>query len=216
MPRLLLPFLSSFFLLLGEGLVLAQLPLARLSTVFPPGGKVGSEFEVTVSGADLDEANQLHFSNPGITAKQKTGANGLPEANKFVISIATSLMTGIYEVRVVGRFGISNPRAFVVSDLSEIIAPTTNNSARNVVPIPLETIVNGHCEANAASFYKFAAKKGQRVLIECKAKEIDSRMDAALILYDTTGKELQRARGGNLLDFTPEGRGKNWYPSLKY
>src|SRR2546426_5131660 len=94
----------------------AELPVARLLTVFPPGGKVGSQFEVVLTGVDLDEANQLHFSHTGLTARQKVGeTNGLPEANKFIETIATNATPGVYEARVVGRFGISNPRSFVVS-----------------------------------------------------------------------------------------------------
>src|SRR5712691_10352685 len=188
--------------LVGQGSLLAQLPVARLFTVFPPGGKVGSQFEVVLTGADLDEANQLHFSRPGITSKQKLGeTNGLPEANKFVVTIATNVTPGVYEARIVGRFGISNPRSFVVSDLPEAIAPTTNSSPANAAAISLGTIINGHTEANAVGFYKFTARKGQRILIECLAREIDSRMDAALILYDAAGKELERNRSGGLLDF---------------
>jgi len=195
--------------LVGQGLLLAELPVARLLTVFPPGGKVDSQFEVGLTGADLDEANQLHFSHTGITAKQKMGeTNGQPEANKFLVTIATSVPPGVYEARVVGRFGISNPRSFVVSDLPETIAPTTNNLPANAAAIALGTIVNGHSEANAVGFYKFTAKKGQRVLIECKAREIDSRMDAALILYDPAGKELQRNRSGGLLDFAAPADGE--------
>src|SRR5437773_6444181 len=173
MARLVLSFLLLLTVLLGPGSLLAQLPLARLLTAFPPGGKVGSQFEVSLTGADLDEANQLHFSHIGITAKQKVGeTNGLPEANKFLVAIATNVTPGVYEARVVGRFGISNPRSFVVSDLPEAIAPTTNNSPANAAAISLDTIINGHAEANAVSFYKFTARKGQRVLIECKAGEI--------------------------------------------
>jgi len=111
-------------------------------------------------------------------------------------------------VRVVGRFGISNPRSFVVSDLPEAIAPTTNSSPANAAAIPLDTIINGHSEANAFAFYKFIARKGQRILIECRAREIDSRMDAALILYDAAGKELQRNRTGGLLDFATPADGE--------
>jgi hypothetical protein len=204
-------FVSSFLFLLmvlaGHGSLLAQLPVARLLTVFPPGGKVGSQFEVGLTGADLDEANQLHFSHTGITAKQKVGeTNGLPEANKFLVTIATSVPPGVYEARAVGRFGISNPRAFVVSGLPETIAPTTNSSPANATGISLGTIINGHSEANAVGFYKFTARKGQRILIECKAREIDSRMDAALILYDAAGKELVRSRG--LLDFAAPADGE--------
>src|SRR5207244_9514412 len=128
---------------------------ARLLTVFPPGGKVGSQFEVGLTGADLDEVNQLHFSHTGITSKQKLGeTNGLPEANKFLVTIATNVTPGVYEARVVGRFGISNPRSFVVSDLPEAIAPTTNSSPANAAAISLGTIINGHSEANAVGFYK--------------------------------------------------------------
>src|SRR5437773_2826356 len=136
MARFVLSFLLLLIVLVGQGSLLAQLPLARLSTLFPPGGKVGSQFEVDLTGADLDEANQLHFSHPGITAKQKvTGTNTVPEPNKFLITIATNVTLGVYEARVVGRFGISNPRSFVVSDLPEVIAPTTNNSPSNAAEI---------------------------------------------------------------------------------
>src|SRR3989441_2477101 len=184
MLRSVLSFLLSVIVLLGQNSLLAQLLLARLLTVFPPGAKVGSQFEVALTGVDLDEANQLCFSHPGITAKQKMGeTNGLPEANRFIVTIATNVTPGVYEARVVGRFGISNPRSFVVSDLPEAIAPTTNSSPANAAPISLDTIINGHSEANAAGFYKFTASKSRRILIACQAREIDSRMEAALILY---------------------------------
>ena len=191
-------------LLFGGGTPFAQLPVARLLTVFPPGGKTGSQFEVTLTGADLDEASELHFSHAGITGKQKAaGTNASPEPNKFVVTVATNVAPGVYDVRVVGRFGISNPRSFVVSDLPEIIAPATDNSFASAATISLDTIINGRSEANAFAFYKFAARKGQRILIECQARELDSRMEAALILLDSAGKELQRSRSGGLLDFTP-------------
>lgn len=209
MARLASSFLSLLIVLVGHGSLLAQLPVARLLTVFPPGGKAGSEVEVALTGADLDEASQLHFSHTGITTKPKVSeTNSLPEANKFLVTIAASVPPGVYEARVVGRFGISNPRAFVVSDLPEAIAPTTNNSPANAATISLGTIINGHSDANAVDFYKFTARKGERILIECNAKEIDSRMDAALILYDGAGKELQRNRSGGLLDFAAPADGE--------
>ena len=62
--------------------VRAELPLARLHTISPPGGKAGTSFEVSVSGPDLDDAMQIHFSNSGITATQKMSVANLPETNK--------------------------------------------------------------------------------------------------------------------------------------
>jgi hypothetical protein len=167
MARFLSSFLFLLMLLVGHGSLIAQLPVARLLTVFPPGGRLGSQAEVVLTGADLDEANQLHFSHTGITAKQKMGeTNGRPEANRFLVAIATKVPPGVYEARVVGRFGISNPRSFVVSDRPETIAPNTNSSPATATAIALNTIINGHSEANAVGFYKFTARKGQRILIE--------------------------------------------------
>ncbi len=196
-------------LFIGNVSLLAELPVVRLFTVFPPGGKAGSQFEISLTGADLDEANQLHFSHPGITARQKVGeTNGLPEANKFLVTIAANAPPGVYEARVVGRFGISNPRAFVIGDLPESLAPTTNKTPASAMTISLGTIVNGHSHADAVAYFKFTARKGQRILIACKANEIDSRMDAAMTLYDAAGKELERIRNSGLLDFTPPADGE--------
>jgi hypothetical protein len=41
------------------------LPTPRLLTVTPMGGKVGTTFEVVVSGEHLDEAGDLLFSDRG-------------------------------------------------------------------------------------------------------------------------------------------------------
>src|SRR5438874_13139102 len=49
-----------------------QLPVARLSTVFPAGGKVGTTFDVTITGTDLEQASKLLFTHAGITATPKT------------------------------------------------------------------------------------------------------------------------------------------------
>src|SRR5206468_11908560 len=137
----------------------AELPVARLLTVFPSGGKAGSQFEVSLTGADLDEANQIHFSHTNTSAKPKLGETGLPEANKFLVTIATNVTPGVYEAGVVGRFGISNLRAFVVGDLPEIIVSITNKSPANATTISLGIVINGHSEANAAGFYKFTVRK---------------------------------------------------------
>ena len=187
----------------------AQLPLARLYTLFPPGGKAGTTFEVTVTGADLDDANQLHFSQTNITAKPKLSEKtGEPEANRFLVTIGPDVSPGNYETRVIGRFGVSNPRAFVVGDLPEITSSTTNHAPESATEVALGTVVNGSADANAVDYFRFAARKGQRVLIECQARELDSRMDDMLILYDASGRELERQRRGGLLDFIAPADGR--------
>src|SRR5436189_3306440 len=94
---------------------MAELPSARLLTIFPPGAKVGSTSEVAAAGADLDDARAIYFSHPNITAVAQTNGPG-----KFLVSVGTNVPAGIYDARVIGRFGISNPRRFIVGWLEEV------------------------------------------------------------------------------------------------
>ncbi|HEY2953600.1 MAG TPA: hypothetical protein VGK40_13505 [Verrucomicrobiae bacterium] len=193
----------------GVSPVLAQLPTARLWTVFPAGGKAGSSVEVAISGPDLDEPSQLHFSLPGIKAKPKVAEKSdQPEANKFVVTISKEVPPGLYDARFVGRYGASNPRAFAVGDLNEILEPASNNSTDTAAALTPGTTVNGHASVNTIDYFKLTAKKGQRILIECVARAIDSRMDAVLSLSDTEGRELENSRRGGLLDFTAPAEGE--------
>lgn len=173
----------------------AQLPLARLNHLFPPGGKAGSSLEVTASGANLDDPARLHFTHSGLSAVPKG------DGGAFTLTIASNVPPGLYEGRFVGRFGMSNPRTFVVGHLPESIAPTTNTSAAGIADLKLETTLNGRVAANTASWFRFAAKKSQRVSIECLAESIDSRLDPVLTVSDSAGRELDRARTGGLVDF---------------
>jgi hypothetical protein len=177
-----------------------ELPVIRLDTVFPAGGKAGSEVEVTIAGADLDEAKELHFSNPGITATSK-------DKQHFVVKIAAEVKPGIYDVRVGGLLGISNPRAFVVDDLPQTIKAAANNTPESATELPIDSSIAGTATAGAADYFKFTAKKGHRLLFECQAPELDSRLSPVLTVLDATGRELETSRRGGVLDFTPPADG---------
>ncbi|MES2568953.1 MAG: hypothetical protein V4710_02735, partial [Verrucomicrobiota bacterium] len=164
-----------------------------LATVFPPGGKSGSEVTLTVAGSALEEIDRLHFSHPGITAAKK------PEANAFAVTIGAEVPVGIYDVRVAGRQGISNPRVFVVGHLPEGVEAKANNQPDAAVELANGSVFNGTVPAAAREFFKISAKKGERLVVECAAGELDSRLSPVLAILDSMGKEI--SRGGGLLDF---------------
>ena len=172
----------------------AELPVIRLDTIFPPGAKAGSETDAAVTGADLDEATALYFSHPGITAGAKD--------KKFVVKIAPEVPPGIYDVRVSGLLGVSNPRAFVVGNLPESVNTKPGNKREAAVEFPIDSVFSGTVTAAAADYFKFTAKQGQRLLVECAATEIDSRLSPVLAVLDSSGKELAISHRGGLLDFT--------------
>ncbi|MBI4601271.1 MAG: pre-peptidase C-terminal domain-containing protein [Planctomycetes bacterium] len=197
--------------------VQAQLPAARLFVVSPPGGKAGTSFEVTISGPDLDEASALFFSQPGVTAVAKTaepspidailGRGPQPVPGRFVVTIAADAPVGLCDVRAASRFGVSNPRAFAVGHLDELNETEPNNAPAQASAARLEAVLNGAIGGGAdVDCFKLPVKAGQRVLVECLAHRIDSRLDATLVLLDAAGGEVARSRDDvrrdPLLDFT--------------
>ncbi len=179
------------------GVVCAQLPQARVNTIFPAGAKAGTDVEIAATGTDLDEPTGMMFSHPGITAKISA-----PVVPGFVITVGKDVPVGVYEARTVGRFGVSNPRAFVVGDRPELVVKGGNSSAATAVEAAIGTVVNGVVEANAESHFKITMKAGQRVLIRCSAREIDSKLEPVMVLLDAAGKEQERSRRGGLIDHT--------------
>ncbi len=177
--------------LIGATSAFAQLPQAKLFSVFPPGAQVGVATEVAISnGVEMDEANRLIFNHPGITAAQKvTDANGVktPVVNTFVVTVAAGVPDGIYEVRFSGRFGVSNPRSFVVGSRKEINEIEPNNAREQATPVELNSTVSGRTDGSAYDYFKFTGKAGQRVLCLCQAGRIDSKLKAQIELYDAAG-----------------------------
>jgi hypothetical protein len=187
-------------------------PNPRLNYLFPAGGQIGTTFELKITGDDLDEARQLCFSHAGITARLTTSDPGpgqtgpQPNYGTFRVSIARDVPPGVYEVRALTRCGLSNPRAFAVGSMPEITETEPNNSPKQANQVAIGTTINGTCEGPGLDYFRFAAKKGHRVIIDCWAFRLDSRLDGTLVLYDSTGRELERNHNTNrrdpMIDFT--------------
>ena len=196
---------------------MAQLPAARVHVVQPAGARIGSTIDVRVSGADLDEVTRLVFSHPGITASPKTqaGLDGKPEPifGSFAVTVGTDVPAGIYEVRAGGRFGLSNPRGFMIDGLTPFQEVEPNNTPEQANRVTFETTVEGVIGgASDVDAFRFPVKKGQRVLADCRAYRLDSRLDAVLILRDGEGREILRRKNSHrsdpLIDYTTEADGE--------
>ena len=179
----------------------AQLPQARLYSIFPCGGKAGTTFDLELTRSeDLDEADRLVFNHPGITAVPKTrDAAGRKESipNTFSVTIAPNVPSGVYELYAGGLFGLSNPRTFVVGSQSEAREVEPNNDLDRANPLPLNAIVNGTIGSDTdVDVYRFEGKKGQRFVAFCRAADIDSRLEPVLELTDNGGRRLGYSRAG--------------------
>ena len=174
----------------------AQLPQTRITSVFPPGGQRGTTVDLTVGGGtDLDELDQLVVAHPGITAVQKLDTNGSPVANTFTVTVAADVPAGLYDVRVRGLFGISNPRMFRVDSLPEAVEVEPNDALAQATPVTMETTINARANGAAdIDFYRVSVKAGQTLVVRSEAEKLDSPMQPILQLFNSSGHRLAESR----------------------
>jgi hypothetical protein len=169
--------------LLAAAAARADLPAVRFDRLTPLGGAAGSTVEVEIAGADLEGVESLLFDHPGLKAD-------FVKERRFRVSVAADVPPGTYDVRLVGRFGVSNPRLFSVSHGLTEAVKQGQASLEAPQAVAVNMAVNGACQGNREDVFRFTAKKGQRVVVECQAGKLDSQMDGVLALTDATGKVL--------------------------
>jgi hypothetical protein len=176
------------------------LPSPRLYQVFPAGAKAGSTVEVIIAGRHLEEPQKLVFTNPDVkaeyipqpkpeidpkTKRPKPVPGALPaDLYRFKVTVPANAAVGNLDVRLVNKWGVSNARTFVVGDLNEVNEKEPNNDADKAQKVELNTTINGTIAAPTdVDYYVFSAKKGQRIVLICRAASIDSRLNPAIEVY---------------------------------
>lgn len=185
------------------------LPLPRLLTTMPMGGQAGTELDVVISGENLENAGALVFNHAGIVASQKLDDQGAVVPNQYRVTIAESCPSGIYEARIMSRLGISSARAFSVDLLPESTQKSPNTTLDNAMELKVDSICNGATSPKAIDHYFFHATQGQRYVVHCLSRGIDSKLDPVVIVGDANGRDLVVDRRGDTIDFVAEVDGKH-------
>jgi hypothetical protein len=188
------------------------LPSARIQSAFPGGMKAGTNLEVTVTGFDLEDPEKLLFVHPGLKGEYLLPPKEVPNPkdpkktvpgpklvpggpHKFKITAAADVPPGLYDLRFVGKWGVSNPRTFAVSDLIEVSEKEPNNDVPEAQKIELGTVISGAISAPAdVDYSSFVGKKGQRVIVSCLASSIDSKATPFIEVFDAGGRKLATNR----------------------
>lgn len=172
---------------LASTLTAATAPV--LSSVFPCGGQQGSSLELKVAGTGLEEVSRLICSHPDITAEKIS-------KDRFRVSIPASVPAGTYDLRVLCRKGLSSPRSFVVGNRSEVLESEPNEKLKSAQSVSLDVSINGCVSQKGdVDVYRFQARQGQRVVLECRAERIDSSLRPILEVFDSQGRRLTVNRG---------------------
>lgn len=197
-------FLAVATLIVGVGATLARPatadgPAPRLSVVNPPGAQVGTTVEVQVSGTGLEGITALRCDEPRIRATAKGGG-------RFTLQIPAEVPPGLYDLRALGPNGLSAPRGFFVSPRETLAEVEPNGIDAPGQAVKLDLSLCGRVEpAGDVDVFRVQARLGQRIVIECWAERLDSRLRAVLELVDERGRRVasNRSRSGldPLIDF---------------
>lgn len=187
--RRLLVVVVAWLMTFDEQSVFGQALPPVLNTVFPMGGQVGKTVEVTVAGSNLQGTRTLHCSATGVQCERL-------DASRFLLTIPKNASIGLCDLWAVGDNGVSSARSFVIGNRPEQSEVEPNETLAAAMSVSLDAVVNGRLDkAGEADHFRFEAKQGQRVVIECSAERIDSRLRAVMELFDATGKRLAVNRG---------------------
>lgn len=101
------------------------------------------------------------------------------------------------EDAVVLRPQIGHTRSFskvrlALGDEPEVESNGANTSIVTAQSVAAPVTINGHMKATANHF-RFAAKKGQKVVLEVNARRLDSELDSEIEVLDAKGKPIERA-----------------------
>lgn len=195
-----------FLIGLNSTISLAQLPATRLDGMFPPAVTIGQPTDVTITGGDLDGLNELVFSNPGITAKQKMSEptpfddGPQPIENQFTVTVADNVPPGNYTLRGKGLYGLSGPRTIQVDRTPAVNEVEPNKTIAEATQVPLATgnapaWVNAQFNGGAdVDWFKFHGQAGQRLSIAALSAELDSPSTVVIALITADGRALAESR----------------------
>ena len=125
----------------------------------------------------------------------------------MTLIVAPDAALGPREVRIVTPEGVSNPLVLNVAELPQVLEEPPNNSLEQAQEVELPAGISGKISASdETDYYRFRAKKGQRLLFDLQAARNGSPLDSSLALLNREGKEIARNEDANnfdsFIDFT--------------
>lgn len=163
----------------------------ELSHVVPSGVPPGSTVEMQLFGDHLASATSL-WSNASIPSQLMNSdmAEGKEKVATFRVSVPSEQKVGVVACRIVSADGVSNLRLLLIDDLPADREQGTNKSPNTAQFLEIPRAVDGASESRSYDFYRFSARKGQKLSLEVYARRLGSPMDPFMRILDSDGQEL--------------------------
>ncbi|MFN9368896.1 MAG: c-type cytochrome domain-containing protein [Planctomycetia bacterium] len=175
----------------------------RLFHLRPCGAPAGTTVDVSIAGDDLDGAEALLFSHPGITARLVSA--DAPEwmrsaGGPFTVQVGPDVPPGTYEARVRGRLGLSTAWPFEVPDMPVVVEASGNSARDGAMPIEPDTLIDGQMAKNTPRFYRFSAQAGQRFVLAFESRLLNPKGNLLVEVSGPGGRPLASGCATRLRD----------------
>jgi hypothetical protein len=172
-----------------------------ISSVSPPGAKVGSTVEWTLTGRGFPKAKRVLVSGGGVELLEFTpkGEN-LAVAN---VRVDEKAEPGYRELRVEGPDGISNLVLVRLDTLVQVIESEPNDDPRTAQRITLGTAVAGVLRPQDVDHYRVEGPPGKVVTVDLEARRVGTSITPVLTILNGRGSSIAQARESRSADHDP-------------
>ena len=178
---------------------LGEFPCAELHSFSQAAVQKGQNVRLRPHGVHLDEASQLVVFDTSLNASPLTVpplpfADTTAPTGEFEVHFNAQTPSGLYPMHVQSRFGLSNARRILVTDLPVVVPPSSSTQAAHATELTSNTIFAGKFAPKERHYYRTQVTAGDRLSLRVYARQVDSRALPTLIVYDSGGVELARSR----------------------
>jgi Fe2+ transport system protein FeoA len=152
----------------------------QINGISPFGLTRGVATELTVNGGNLG-GNPRLIAPIAITLSETV--KGSDAANwKVRLLVDPSTPVGVYPVRVQTDEGPSNPILLSVGQLPQVIEKEDNSAFELAQAFTIPAVVEGQTPGNDVDYFRFAGKKGQKLVVDAQCARIGSTVDPTIRL----------------------------------
>lgn len=155
-------------LVVAGGPALAASP--ALNDVTPKGAQRGTEVALTLTGANLADAQEVLLDTPGLVVAKTEVVN--PTTVKLTVTIPADCRLGEHGFRLRTATGVSDLRTFWVGALPVVNEVEPNTLFEAAQPIPLNVTVHGVVTGEDVDHFVVDCKKGQRLSVEVEGMRL--------------------------------------------
>ncbi len=148
--------------------------------ITPFGARRGTATELTVNGSNL--GGNLRLVAPFGFRVAPAPAGSDASNGKLRLTIDAETPVGVYPVRVQTDDGLSNSFLFAVGQLPQVTEKEENSTFETAQTFTAPAVIEGQAAGNDVDYYRFAGKKGQKIVVDAQCARVGSGVDPSIRL----------------------------------